>query len=116
VVQPERILVIQLQQLGDVLLTAPLLEDLREAFPAATIDFLTRPLAADLLEGNPFASNIVRYDGRRPVGMLRDIRARGYGMLFDFQSNGRSAAIVLASGAPRRVGWMKGPRSIVWPG
>jgi ADP-heptose:LPS heptosyltransferase len=114
VVQPERILVIQLQQLGDVLLTAPLLEDLREAHPSATLDFLTRPLAAELVEGNPFASSIIRYDARRPVGMMRDIRARAYDMLFDFQSNGRSAAIVLASGTPLRVGWLKGPRSIVY--
>jgi ADP-heptose:LPS heptosyltransferase len=112
--QPGRILVIQLQQLGDVLLTAPLIEDLREAYPAATIDFLTKPLAADLVAGNPFVTSIVRYDARRPVGMLRDIRARRYDMVLDFQSNGRSAAIVLSSGASERVGWVKGPRSIVY--
>jgi heptosyltransferase-1 len=111
---PGRILVIQLQQLGDVLLTAPLVEDLREVYPGATIDFLTRPLAADLLEGNPFASSIIRYDAGHPVRMMRDIRARRYDTIFDLQSNGRSAAIVLGSGAERRIGWQKGPRSIVY--
>ena len=114
VFQPQRILVIQLQQLGDALLTAPLLEDLRGAYPSATIDFLTRPLAATLLDGNPFASNIIRYDAKRPVGMLRDIRARRYDTIFDLQSNGRSAAVVLSSGAPHRTGWEKGPRSLVY--
>src|SRR6185436_4243002 len=112
--QPARILIIQLQQLGDVLLTAPLIEDLRAAYPAATINFLTRPLPADLVAGNPFVSNILRYDARRPVGMLREIRARRHDLVFDFQSNGRSAAIVLTSGAEQRVGWDKGPRSLVY--
>lgn len=112
--QPQRILVIQLQQLGDVLLTAPLLEDLREAYPSATIDFLTRPSSASLLEGNPFATNIVRYDAQRALGMLREIRARNYDSVFDLQSNGLSAVIAFASGAERRVGWQKGPRSLLY--
>lgn len=74
--EPRRILVIQLQQLGDALLTAALLEDVREAFPSATIDYVTRPLCADLLDGNPFASNILRYDVQRKLRMMQDARAR----------------------------------------
>lgn len=112
--RPQRILVIQLQQLGDALLTAPLLEDLREADPLATIDFLTRPPSASLLDGNPFASSIVRYDAQRPLAMLRELRARAYDSVFDLQSNGLSAAIAFSTGARRRVGWQKGPRSLLY--
>jgi heptosyltransferase-2 len=113
-VQPSRILLIPLQHLGDARLSSALLEDLRDAYPSAEIDFLTRPLAAELIDGNPFASAIVRYDADRPMTMLREIRARRYELVIDVQSNARSAAVTLASGAPRRIGWSKGPRSLVY--
>lgn len=109
-----RILLIQLQQLGDALLSSALLEDLREAYPSATLDFLTRPLAGELIAGNPFATDVISYDATRTMGMLRDIRARGYDLVIDVQSNARSAAIAFASRARERVGWEKGLRSVVY--
>lgn len=112
---PQRILLIQLQQLGDALLTSCLLEDLREAYPAAQIDFLTRPKGAHLLARNPFASEILSYDADHPVRMLRRIRARRYDLVIDAQSSPRSAQVVLASGARRRIGYaVSGPWKLVY--
>ena len=113
--EPRRILLIQLQQLGDALLTSSLLEDLREALPAAQIDFLTRPKGAHLLAGNPFASSIISYDADHPWRMLGRIRARRYDLVIDAQSSPRSAQLVLASGARRRVGYaVSGPWKLVY--
>ncbi|MBL8015940.1 MAG: glycosyltransferase family 9 protein, partial [Ignavibacteria bacterium] len=45
-----RILVIRLSSLGDILLTTPMLESLREAFPLARIDFCTKEQFSYLLK------------------------------------------------------------------
>ena len=112
---PQRVLLIQLQQLGDALLTSALLEDLREALPSSQIDFLTRAPGARLLAGNPHASELVVYDAEHPIRMLRTIRSRGYELVIDTQSSPRSAPVVLASGARRRVGYaISGPWRLVY--
>ncbi|MCS6989197.1 MAG: glycosyltransferase family 9 protein [Chloroherpetonaceae bacterium] len=53
-----RILVIRLGSLGDVVLATPLLRALRTAFPDARIDALVKPAYAPILQGNPALSAI----------------------------------------------------------
>jgi len=48
-----RILVVSLRRIGDALLTTPLIRSLRHAWPDATIDVLTFPGPAGIVEGNP---------------------------------------------------------------
>lgn len=113
--RPTRILLVQLQWLGDVVLTAPLLEDLREAFPAATIDFLTGEPAATLVRGNPYLSKLWIYDRAHPVRTVRAVRSRAYDWVIDVQSSPRTAPLTLLSGARRRVGWrVRGPRRFAY--
>lgn len=102
---PRRILLIQLRRLGDVLLSTPLLSDLREAFPDARIDFLVGRAAAPLLEGEPLAGELLVYDSARPVREIRRLRARRYDWVIDIQSNPRTAQLALLSGARVRAGW-----------
>lgn len=45
---PEKILAIRLQALGDVVITLPYLQSLRNRFPGSRIDFLTRKEVADI--------------------------------------------------------------------
>lgn len=112
---PERLLLIQLRQLGDVLLTSALLEDLRAAFPASHIDFLTGIKPAELLRGNPFVSDVIRYERDHPLRTSWRVRLRRYQWVIDVQSSPRSAPVVLFSGAHRRVGWgISGPWRLVF--
>ena len=48
-----KILVCQLRQIGDVILTTPALELLRRRFPAAEIHVLTEKKCLPVLEHNP---------------------------------------------------------------
>ncbi|HUF28247.1 MAG TPA: glycosyltransferase family 9 protein [Gemmatimonadaceae bacterium] len=112
---PTRILVVQLQQLGDVMLSAPLLEDLRDAHPTAAIDFLTGAPASELVRGNPFLSELLVYDRDHPLRMPGRIRGRRYDWLIDLQSSPRTAPVTLFSGARRRAGWdIRGPWRIAY--
>ena len=91
--RPRRILVSQLRRLGDVVLTTALLEDLRRAFPDATVDFLIGDRAAPLLEHHPLVSERLIYDRAHPARTWRAVRARRYDWFIDPQSSPRTAPL-----------------------
>lgn len=107
---PEKILIIQLRRIGDVLLTTPAARALRAAFPEAKIDFLAEPPCGQALEGNPDISEVLEYAPGSPLKWIRAIRARGYDWIVDFLGNPRSALITALSGAPVKAG----PAHVFW--
>lgn len=56
---PQRILVITMRFLGDTLLSTPLINSLKQAWPEAQIDVLIYRNNAAILEGNPAISNLI---------------------------------------------------------
>ncbi|MBK5187819.1 MAG: glycosyltransferase family 9 protein [Gemmatimonadaceae bacterium] len=101
----ERILLIQLRRLGDVVLSTALLDDLHRALPDASIDVLVGSHAAPLLAGHPLIRNRIVLEDRGTLGTARLVRASHYDAVFDIQGSMRTAMITRASGAPLRVGW-----------
>ncbi len=79
-----KILVISLAGIGDTLIATPLLHELRENFPTATIDVLAMwPGAKDLLEHNPhinrvFQKNLMKCGKFEAVKFLWSLRREGY--------------------------------------
>ncbi|WP_169784594.1 putative lipopolysaccharide heptosyltransferase III [Campylobacter curvus] len=57
-----KILVIKFRNIGDVLLTTPLLENLKHYFPDAVIDFALNKGTEAMIEGNPNVRKIHIYD------------------------------------------------------
>ena len=55
-----RILVTRLRFLGDIVMTTPVVEALKERYPGAQIYYLAGSAYADVLEGNPFLEGIIR--------------------------------------------------------
>jgi ADP-heptose:LPS heptosyltransferase len=69
-----KILVISLAGIGDTLIATPLIRELRENFPAATIDVLTKEAGGrDLLESNPHVSRVF-YRNLMKCGKLEALR------------------------------------------
>jgi len=101
----ERILLIQLRRLGDVVLSTALLDDLRHALPKASIDVLVGRHAAPVLAGNPLIRARIVLEERGTLATARHVRAERYDAVFDVQGSLRTAMITRASGAPLRVGW-----------
>lgn len=114
-----RILVLQLRQIGDVLLATPSLELLQRRFPQAQIDVVTEIKCAPMLENNPNVHAIRRLDKSRMKTLFGEIPwywgvARDdYDMLIDFQQLPRCRWIAAFSNAPIRLthtpGWWKRP-------
>ena len=103
----KRILVIQLRQVGDVLLTTPAVKVLRENYPGAHISYLTEKGPANLLQGNPHIDEVLVRDRKggflQDVALLRRLRKKKFDLVIDFFCNPRSAWMSFFSGAPQRV-------------
>jgi heptosyltransferase-3 len=104
-----KILVIKLRAIGDVILATPVLENLRQAFPLAQVDFLTEKPCAPIVEGHPAVHEVLVLDRKQKGAsraLVRQVRQRRYDAVFDLFGNPRSAVLTWLSGAPTRVGFM----------
>ena len=102
-----KILVIKLRAIGDVLLSTPLLENLKKEYPHLKIDFLCEQFAADVLIGNPWLNDVVKFNRKTESGLalIRRVRSRRYDMVIDLFGNPRTALISRLSGARYRIGF-----------
>jgi len=114
----ERILVIRLSALGDVVLATPAARALRAHFPQAKIDWLVDAAYLPVLAHNPHLSNAIPYDRRGEhagaAGLLRlrsQLRQPKYDLVVDLQAKPKTLALARALGAKRVVTLQKRTRS-----
>ncbi|MGO9640021.1 MAG: lipopolysaccharide heptosyltransferase I [Candidatus Acidiferrales bacterium] len=103
-----KILVVRLSSMGDIVHSLPGAAALREAFPSAQIDWLVQRRWSSLLEESPAVNRVIPFDSSSPgrvVACVRQYRAEGYDAAVDFQGLYKSAILTFASGARRRVGF-----------
>jgi heptosyltransferase-2 len=118
---PERILVIQLDHLGDAVLSTPLLSELRAAYPAAAIDVLASPSNHEVFDGDPNVDRVRvarrTWFERRPdrwallsavwnLGWM--LRGARYDLGIDVRGDVLSVLVLALAGVRRRVGWSMG--------
>ncbi len=106
---PGRILAIRFGSLGDLLLTFPTLTLIKQRYPAARLDVLTRRAYAELVAAHPAVDRVELLDGRgwrAALTLARRLRRRQYELVFDLHGTPRSRLVAALSGAParRRVG------------
>lgn len=115
--EPERILVVRLSALGDVLTTIPAYLRLREAFPRARFAWLVEAPFAPLLDGLPGLETVIPLRTRRwrrepfaastradLLAARRALRAFDADLAVDLQGTWKSAVATRISGAPVRFG------------
>lgn len=110
-----RILVTRLRFLGDIVLSTPLLQALRDEVPDARIEYLASAPYAEVLQGHPCIDRLHVLAAQPGAGdLLRLLRALRAGPRIDWAidlfSNPRSALILALSGARQRVGSDRGLR------
>ena len=121
---PQRILVIRLSSLGDILHTVPSFRALRRSFPGARIDWLVEEKTKFLLSAVPGIDQIVAIDTVAPrrrtfsrsswssiVSAMRTLRGARYDLSIDFQGLIKTGLLSYLSGARTRLGF---GRSLVW--
>ncbi|MBI3330973.1 MAG: lipopolysaccharide heptosyltransferase II [Candidatus Omnitrophica bacterium] len=109
---PRRILVIRLDRLGDVALSTPALQALRERFPHAFIAMLVRPPCRDVVEGHPALNEVIGYDKdgahrslRATVRFARSLRRYEFDTALVLHPSNRSHWIPWLAGIPVRIGY-----------
>lgn len=102
-----KILLIQLRQLGDIILTTPCIRELRAAYPDAQIDFLAHGMGRLILNDNPYLNEIITYSEndslKKQFSLIRRLRKENYELVLDFMYNPRSALLAFLTGAKRRL-------------
>jgi lipopolysaccharide heptosyltransferase I len=112
----ERILVVKLSAIGDIVHTLPAVAALRRAYPEAWLAWLVERAGANLLRGNPDLDELITVDTRGWranwwVGLrhawyvTRHLRRASFDLCIDFQGLFKSALFAYCSGAPRRLGF-----------
>ncbi|MFH0733674.1 MAG: glycosyltransferase family 9 protein [bacterium] len=104
----ERILIIKLRGIGDVILTTIVLDNLRKAFPNCQIDFLTDSPSVPLLKPLKQIDNVIEFNRKnifKRLLLFPIIRNKKYDLVLDFFSNPASAQLTYFSKAKYRVGF-----------
>jgi len=90
-----RILIIRLSSLGDILLTTPLIRAIKRENPAIQIDFLLRIEYRDLLIKNPNINELLLFSRNdfENLNLVKSLRNKNYELIIDLQNNLRSRGI-----------------------
>lgn len=118
---PGRILLVQLDHLGDGVLTTPMIPRLRAAYPDARIDVLASSSNREVFEADPDITHVHVADRnwfeRRPAGWAlgsavwrlgRSLRRHHYDLGIDVRGDILSIAVIALAGIRTRVGWAMG--------
>lgn len=107
----EKILLIRLSSLGDIVLTTPAIRAIRSHHPNAYIAMLVAKQSAEILHHNPHLNELILFDRlakNKDTGemyrILRILREQKFSLSFDFQRKFRTELLIYLSGATERVG------------
>lgn len=119
---PANILLVQLGDIGDVVLTAPTIKAVKEAYPNARVSILVFKPYGSLLAADPNLAEIVEFTKsrgslihvvRETLAFARQLRQRRYTLVIDLRTGDRGAIVSYLTGAPTRVGY-RGEKSGFW--
>jgi ADP-heptose:LPS heptosyltransferase len=107
----ERLLIVKLDAMGDVLRSTALLPPLVEAHPGATITWITRQESIPLLARNPLISEVL------PLGpeALVHLQTRTFDRVINLDASKTSAALAAAARSSRKDGFVLDERGWVQP-
>ena len=87
----KKILFITLSNIGDVILTLPALDALRENYPHAKITVMVAPRPAELFENNPAVEKTVIFDKRvkfsQNLKLLKGLRKENFDLVVDLRNS-----------------------------
>lgn len=107
----QRIAIVRLSHLGDVVHALPVFHALRAAHPGARIAWVVQSEFAGLLRGMAGLDEVIVFERRGGLGawlhLRRALRAFGAELAVDCQGNWKSAIATRLTGARRRVGMLR---------
>ena len=107
----KNILIVRTDRIGDVVLTTPAIQALREAYPAAKISILVNPVTKDLVTGNSYLDEVFiddrerEHKGKGFLKLVSTLRKKKFDLAIIFHTKRRANLLCFLAGIPRRVGY-----------
>jgi heptosyltransferase-3 len=106
--QPQRILIVRTDRIGDVILTLPMAQALKRHFPGAVIGMFIQKYTAEIVEGNSSVDLILLYDdGTKPfsfLSLVATLRSHRFDAVFHTHPRFHLALMTWIAGIPVRIG------------
>ena len=108
------ILLIQLGDIGDVVLSLPCIRALRENFPQAKVVVAVREKAKELIEDCPWATDVISVNNTKrrwieEIAYQKDffsrLRKYNFDLAIDLRTGTRGAILAFLGGAKQRIGF-----------
>jgi heptosyltransferase-3 len=102
----EKVLLVRTDRLGDVILTLPMVSELRKVHPGTHVSMLLRPYTGAIVEGHAGVEEILWDDGRYKtfLVLLRALRLRRFDAAVLVHPTLRLALMLFLAGVPVRIG------------
>src|SRR3989338_6032717 len=102
--QVKRILVISLSNVGDIILTTPVIRVLSKEFSTARIDVMVGPNGKEIFEKDPKVFKLIIYDKHMPIIQKRRLQLKLKKMKYDLVVDLRNTIFPLLLGPKYRTG------------
>ena len=109
---PRKILLVRTDRIGELLLTTPAFESVRESFPGAKITLIVKPSSSPVVEGNLSVDSIIKLDPARDLDsfakrlrFIRFLASPGFDIAIIFNPNKFFNVASFLAGIPARVGY-----------
>jgi len=108
----KRILVVNVNWLGDVIFSSPVFKALKESYPQAKISCLAVPRVKAVLELVPFIDQVIVYDERgqhksllSKLKLIFELRRERFDVVFLLHRSWTRALLMFLAGIPQRIGY-----------
>jgi len=104
-----RICIVMMSAVGDAVHVLPVITALKRHAPASRITWVLQPGPASLVRGHPGVDEIVVFDPKRGwrafAEVRRELRARAFDLVLDFQVAFKAGLVTLLARAPVKLGF-----------
>ncbi len=90
--QPGKILIIRFSSIGDIVLTTPVIRNLRKKFPGAAIHYITKKKFAGIVMSNPYLDKVLLLEDDL-AKTINEIKEEKYDEIIDLHHNLRTLRI-----------------------
>ncbi len=109
---PTRILVTRADRIGDLVLSTPVFQAIREKFPESWLAGLTFCENREILEGNPYLNEVILYDKKESekgfwgnLKFARKLAGKKFDLVIHLHATNRMHWVTWLAGIPVRVGY-----------
>jgi len=110
----KRILIVRTDRIGDVILSTPVIKELRENYPDAYIAMMVSPYTKDIVEANPGLDEAIIYDKEvlhkgwlESIRFSQELKNKKFDLAIILHPSNRVHIVTFLAAIPKRIGYIK---------